>query len=152
LILWKYIAIGLAVLLGLSYIGFAYIYRQNGGIYITGIGSAGPQPRVVTLLRNQNVTGTWNMSVDVLGYKTGFLYCQVFQTSVLPPTGPISYVVPAIDIWFQVDNMKISNHIIGITGPTLESHELDLEGSRMWVIVDASNYWIVISLSLYLRD
>lgn len=103
MIFWKSIAIALAVILGLSYAGFAYVYSQA-----RGIGVDAQQPKIVTLLRNQNVTSSWNASVNILGYKTGFLYVNVSALGNL-----ISGINrPFMVSWlFEADEIKGVSHL-----------------------------------------
>ena len=156
---WRSLAVGLIVLLGISYVGFAYIYSQVGGITIAGMVIGRKQSKVIALFRNSNITNlqSWNTSVDLSGYKTGFLYFQVID---LHPGGGL---VP--HCLFEVD--EILGRDIGFWGPPVTSGgsyswELNLEGSKMWIWFELEEYWIdaqlyvpesaVVSMSIYLRE
>lgn len=156
MIFWKSIAIALAVILGLSYAGFAYVYSQARGI---GVGAQ--QPKIVTLLRNQNVTSSWNASVNILGYKTGFLYVNVSALGNL-----ISGINrPFMVSWlFEADEIKGGIPLVfsgDLNSRDVYIHPIDMAGSQMWLFLTPSSnvgpyplpvVWTVISMSLYLRD
>lgn len=163
MIFWKSIAIALAVLLGISYVGFAYVCSQSGGITMIGMVTGMPQPRVVTLLKNSNVTNlywsrppTLNKSVDILGYKTVFLYCQVFLYE--RPLNPDPQWRPTLNlsVQFETDDILSGTTEIGLIFDTNSGvgfvKEIDLVGARMWISASASYQWAVMSMSLYLRD
>jgi len=112
---------------------------------------AEPQPKVVTLLKNSNVTNlqNWNTSVDILGYKNGFLYCQIFQTA--KSYGESRLHIGAV---FETDDIIAGGTSVGpIYGVGVAFKEINLGGSRMWIVIsDATYQWAVMSISLYLRD
>jgi hypothetical protein len=158
MILWKTIAITLAIILGVSYGGFVYIYIQSGGITTAGIITGGLRPKVMSLLKNSNVTNlnsapSWNTSVDIFGYKTGFLYCQIYQHG-----NPTPIITPTLYLMveFETDGML---GIFSATGAvkiyengSASSSAINLMGSRMWIGASANYQWAVMSMSLYLRD
>lgn len=152
---WKSLAIGLAALLGISYAGFAYIYSSSGGIIIAGMITGGMQSKVITLLRNSNITSAWTMSVSIQGYKTGSLYCQMASAK---PGGGL-----APECQFELDSIlgrKFELTAFYTRAP--RSWEIDLEGTKMWIrfnpTIDpeyteaGAPQSAVVSMSLYLRD
>lgn len=149
---WKSLAIGLMVLLGISYVGFAYVYSQGGGIMIAGMVAGGMQPKVVILLRDANITrGDWSASVDTRAYKTGFLYCQVISTN---DGGPL---VPKYE--FRVDDIPGGDSELPYVSPgNVYSWEISIKGTelRVWFTVRLGYYLhpesAIVSMSLYLRD
>lgn len=159
---WKSITIALAVVLGLSYAGFAYVYSQGGGIMIAGMVTGGMQQKVVTLLKNSNITNplNWNISVDTTGYKTGCLYYQTIDMHNR------EYYRIGLSYRFEVDEIFGTRHSLGSIGSDEpENREINIVGAKMWistaqlfVIVSGpdpqpeSPQWAVISMSLYLRD
>jgi hypothetical protein len=153
MIFWRSIAIALAVILGLSYAGFAYVYSQSGGIIIGMIAGA-RQPKVITLLKNQNITKSahtnvfLNTSVDTYGYKTGFLYLKAIQREL--------YSIDYIDAYSETDSLSgsattlISNLELGANVSL--SWEINIGGSSMRIRIISETSWAVLSMSLYLRD
>ncbi len=151
---WKSLAIGLMVLLGISYVGFGYVYSQAGRIMIARMVTGGQQPKVVTLLKNQNITSLQytnlflNTSVDTYGYKTGFLYLKAVQME--------RYSIDMLDVSFETDSLSgqatilISNWFLMANASY--SWEINIGGTRMWIHVYSSTSWAVLSMSLYLRD
>jgi len=163
MIFWKSIAIGLVVLLGISYAGFAYVYSQGGGITMVGMLAGRPQPRVVTLLRNSNITNlhyqrplTLNKSVDISGYNTGFLYCQVFLYEKPSHPDPQWRPTLTLSVQFETDNMLSGTTEIGSVYDTNSGiafvKQIDLIGTKMWITGYATYESAVMSMSLYLRD
>jgi len=148
---WKPLAITLAVLLGLSYIGFAYVYSQGGGIMIAGMITGGMQPKVVTLLRNSNITSSWSTSVNILGYKTSFLYLNVSSVS-----RKVNEAEFRLTYQFEVDEIRDDVHTFGfISRVSIPIGELHLVGTKMWFALTPEpldSISAVISMSLYLRD
>lgn len=155
MVFWKSIAIALVVILGLSYAGFAYVYNRAGGINFTGIVTGEPQPKVVTVLKNQNLTfervpgretspffSVLKYSIDVVGYKTGFLYYNVSQFGVMP-----GWHEGHVYLYYEFETDGF------FTGLKDYQFEHNLIGTRMWLALTATTAsWAVISISLYLRD
>jgi hypothetical protein len=121
------------------------------------------QPKIITLLRNSNITNlnyqrplTLNKSVDVSGYNTGFLYCQVFLYEKPLHPDPQWRPTFTINVLFETDNIPSGTTEIGLINDTNSGvalvKQIDLIGPEMWISGYASYQWAVISMSLYLRD
>jgi len=148
---WKSLAIGLIVLLGVSYVGFAYVYSQGGGIMIAGLVTGGMQPKVITLLKDTNITSYWSTSVNILGYKTSFLYLNVSSVS-----RKVNWAEFRLTYQFEVDEIKDDVHTFGvISGVSHPIGEIHLVGTKIWFALTPEpldSISAVMSMSLYLRD
>jgi hypothetical protein len=163
MIFWKSLAIALLAILGLSYVGFAYVYSQGGGITIAGMVTGGPHAKVVTLLKNSNITNlyyqrplTLNKSVDISGYSTGFLYFQVFLYEKSSHPDPQWRPTLTLSVQFETDSILSGTTEIGSVYDTNSGvafvKQIDLIGTKMWISGYATYEWAVMSISLYLRD
>jgi hypothetical protein len=124
------------------------------------IATTEPQPKVITLLKESNITNLqgWNISVDTSGYRTGFLYCQIAQAGNAHEHYASLYLI----IRFQVDdilgwNVESSEQNLQVSPPSPYIYappfkEISIASNKMWLSTSPSYDWAVLSISLYLRD
>lgn len=145
---WKFLTFVLVVVLGVSYVGFAYVYTNSlASVETPPTEPVGIQPKIVTLLKNSNVTSNWNASVGIFGYKTGFFYLNVTGLPENPTSNPI------LSWQFETDGIRAPRYLFGNlvrTGTSVT--KVDLQGSNMTFYITSQGQWVVISMSLYLRD
>ena len=146
---WRFLAFVLVVVLGISYVGFAYVYTNivAGGETPTTTGPVGIQPKIVTLLKNSNVTSNWNASVATFGFKTGFFYLNVTSLPVNPTSNPV------LTWQCETDGIKAPRYLFGnLVREGTSVTKIDLQGSNMTFYITPEGQWVVLSMSMYLRD
>jgi len=164
---WKSLSLVLATLFTVSLLSIGYLYTQTSGF--TGVAQTSSQSKIVTLLKKTNLTNldvdnpfAWNASVDTVGYKTGFLYCQVFENGKVtryqssagghnPPTERVLEVY----VHFETDDISVASNqplYFEVHDNGTSYVEVNLAGSLTRVLIFGTYQWAVVSMSLYLRD